>query len=43
MVGFDPIVGVLLDAMPRLGNNLFEHPEVARGLVRHRLDAPADL
>src|SRR5947209_11116310 len=42
VVGFDPVVGVALDAMPRLGKNLFEHPEVARGLVGNYLDRRDD-
>jgi hypothetical protein len=42
MVGFDPVVGVVLDVMPRLGKDLVEHPEIARGLVGHRFDRRHD-
>jgi hypothetical protein len=38
VVGFDPVVGVALDVMPRLGKNLVEYPKIARGLVSHHVD-----
>jgi hypothetical protein len=36
------IRGVPLGAMSRLGKNLFDHPEVARGLLGHDLDRRHD-
>lgn len=33
VVGFDPVVGVLLDAMPRLGKHLLEYPGIGISII----------
>jgi hypothetical protein len=42
MVSFDPVIGVTLDAMPRLGEHFFEYPEIAGGLVGDHFDRGHD-
>jgi hypothetical protein len=42
MISFDPVIGITLDAMPRLGKHLFEYPQIAGGLVGHHFDRRHD-